>query len=300
VSTRDATAIGIDVGGTQIRAAEISAAGEVLAWTAQPTPPDPREAIARIRGLVQQLDGRDVAAIGIGVPGRVDTCNGRILSGGYVDLSGHSLAGEIGNRTGRPVIVDNDGNLALYGEHATGSARAAGTVVMFTIGTGIGGAVIAQGKLLRGRRAAGQLGHIAIDRNGELCLCGRRGCVETMSSGTALGRHIAAAGLPADISVDGLLQRAGGGDDIARRVLAAWAAPMRMAIDTVVAAFDPDLVVLGGGLGAAMHRALDRFPAEARWYQCTVVPAALGDRAGVIGAGLSALSRIEQPARAQR
>jgi glucokinase len=300
VSTRCATAIGIDVGGTQIRAAEISAAGDVLAWTARPTSPNPLEAVAEIRSLVQQLDGLNIAAIGIGVPGRVDTCNGRILSGGYVDLSGYSLADEIGDRAGRPVIVDNDGNLALYGEHAAGSARSAATVVMFTIGTGIGGAVIAQGALLRGRRAAGQLGHIAIDRDGELCLCGRRGCVETMSSGTALGRHIAAAGLPADISVENLLERAGDGDEVAKRVLAAWAAPMRMAIDTVVAAFDPDLVVLGGGLGAAMHRALDRFPAEAPWYQCTVVPASLGDRAGVIGAGLSALAHLEESAGARQ
>jgi len=296
VSTRTASAIGIDVGGTQIRAAHISATGELTGWTAQPTAGDPLQVIGQLRALVRELDGPNVAAIGIGVPGRVDTRHGRILSGGYVDLSGHTLAESLDAGNGRPVVVDNDGNLALFGEHAAGSARSADTAVMFTIGTGIGGAIIAHGTLLRGKNAAGQLGHIAIDRNGERCLCGRRGCIETMSSGTALRRHIAAAELPASTSIESLLARAAQGDDIAKRVIAAWAAPMRVAIDTVVAAFDPDVVVLGGGLGGPMHQALAEFPAEAPWYQCSVVAATLGDRAGVIGAGLSALARLREPA----
>jgi glucokinase len=121
-----------------------------------------------------------------------------------------------------------------------------------------------------------------------------------MSSGTALARHIAAAGLPDGTSVEILLDRAAVGDETARGVLAVWAAPMRVAIDTMVATFDPDVVVLGGGLGTAMHRALADFPAEARWYQCTVVPAVLGDRAGVIGAGLSALAHLNERAGAPR
>lgn len=290
-------AIGVDVGGTQVRAARVSAAGDVLAWTARPTQTDPTLVVAQIESLVREIDAPQVAAIGVGVPGRVDARRGRILSGGYIDLSGHSLAEILGSALGRPVTVDNDGNQALFGEHAVGSARSAETAVMFTIGTGIGGAVIARGTLLRGKNAAGQLGHLAIDRSGELCLCGRRGCVETTSSGTALARHIAAAGLPRGTTVEELLAQAAGGDAAARNVIATWAAPMRIAIDTVVAAFDPDMVVLGGGLGAAMHRALADFPAVAPWYQCAVVPAALGDRAGVIGAGLSALASLREPVR---
>jgi len=294
---RSAAAIGVDVGGTQVRAARVSAAGEILAWTAQPTEADPTRVVAQIGKLVREIDTPEVAAIGVGVPGRVDAKAGRILSGGYIDLSGHALSEVLGNDLGRPVTVDNDGNQALFGEHAVGCARAAETVVMFTIGTGIGGAVIAQGALFRGKHAAGQLGHLAIDRSGELCLCGRRGCVETTSSGTALARHIAAAGLPRSTSAEDLLTQAAAGDATARKVIEAWAAPMRLAIDTVVAAFDPDMVVLGGGLGGAMHRALADFPAVAPWYQCVVVPATLGDRAGVIGAGLSALASLKEPVR---
>jgi glucokinase len=288
----DATAIGIDVGGTQIRAARISAAGEVLAWTAQPTAVTPALAIAQIRALIRDVDDMSVAAIGIGVPGRVDAERARVLSGGYVDLAGFSPDTVLPDARTRPIVVDNDANMALVAEHRIGGACGAGTAVMFTIGTGIGGAVMERGALRRGRGTAGQLGHLAADWQGERCLCGRRGCVETMSSGTALARHIAAAGLPMGTTVEMLLARTDEGDETAIRILTSWAAPMRAAIDTAVAAFDPDLVVLGGGLGAAMIAALADFPAEAPWYDCAVVPAKLGDRAGAIGAGLSALAAV--------
>jgi len=196
---------------------------------------------------------------------------------------------DAGNVRG-PVVLDNDCNMALVAEQAVGRARGVANVVMFTIGTGIGGAVFSEGAILRGRGTAGQLGHITVASGGKSCLCGRHGCIETTSSGTALGRHITDAGLGSATSVEMLLSRSAVGDAAANAVLAAWAAPMRIAIDTVVAIFDPELVVLGGGLGAAMHQALGCFPAEAVWYQCPVQPAELGDRAGVIGAGLSALA----------
>lgn len=284
------TAIGVDIGGTHMRAARISADGSALDWTSHPTPADPRQVTAKIAEFVASLNDQGVAAIGVGVPGRVDVKEERILSGGYVDLTGHSLAESLRDLLGLPAFIDNDGNMALFAEHAVGRVRDATTAVLFTIGTGIGGAVIVDGKMFRGRAAAGQLGHLTVDDKGEPCLCGRRGCVETTSSGTALGRHIAAAGLSPATTVETLLARAAEGDVTAKDVIARWAAPMRVAIDTAVAAFDPEVVVLGGGLGAAMHQALAGFPAEAPWYRCPVETASLGSRAGVIGAGLSALA----------
>jgi glucokinase len=285
-----ATAVGVDVGGTRIRAARIDAAGAVLARLEQPTAGAPEPVCAQIEDLVRALDDATVEAVGIGVPGRVDIRHNRMMSGGYVDLSGIDLGNILGKTFGRPVVLDNDGNMALLAEHAVGAARSAGTAVMFTIGTGIGGAVLAEGRILRGKAAAGQLGHLTVDKNGARCLCGRRGCVETTSSGTALADHLAAAGLPTATSVDRLLEEARKGSEAARSVLAAWAGPMRFAVDTAIAALDPDVVVLGGGLGAAMHEALAEIPVEAVWYRCPVAPAMLGDRAGVIGAGLAALS----------
>lgn len=285
-----ACAIGVDLGGTHVRAARISATGQILAASKQPTASEPAAVARQIVDLVRGLDEPDVAAIGAGIPGRVDAGRGRVLSGGFVDLGGLPLADLLAEALRRPVFLDNDGNMALVGEQAAGSARGAGTAVMFTIGTGIGGAVLSAGKVFRGRRAAGQLGHLTVESGGRKCLCGRRGCVETTSSGTALARHMAEAGVAAGTGVEALLALAAEADASARKVLAAWAGPMRIAIDTAVAAFDPDIVVLGGGLGGAMHRALAAFPGESAWYQCPVVPAALGDRAGVIGAGLSALA----------
>ena len=283
-------AIGIDIGGTNLRAARISATGEVLRRVSEKSAPDPELVLGRIADMVHRLDGSEVAAIGVGVPGRVDARHRAVLSGGYVDLASVALAQRLEAMTGKPVIIDNDCNMALLAEMAQGAAAGRDNIVMFTIGTGIGGAVAEGGRIVRGKATAGQLGHIAVDLNGEACKCGRRGCVETTSSGTALGRHIARAGLGPEVTVDQLFARAAAGDAQARAILDAWARPLRAAIDTAVAMFNPDLVLLGGGLGGAAHRALADAPAVAPWYQAPVEPAQLGDDAGVIGAGLQALA----------
>ncbi|AGB44156.1 transcriptional regulator/sugar kinase [Mesorhizobium australicum WSM2073] len=299
-------AIGIDIGGTNLRAARISGAGEILERLSEKSAADAELVLGRIADMARLLDTPDVAAIGVGVPGRVDARRGAVLSGGYVNLASVALAQRLESMTGKPVIVDNDCNMALAAEMALGAGQGHDNIAMFTIGTGIGGAVVQNRRIMRGRATAGQLGHITVDVNGELCACGRRGCVETTSSGTALGRHIARAGLGPEVSVDQLFARDAAGDIQARGILEAWARPLRAAIDTTVAVFDPDLVLLGGGLGRAAHRALGHAPALAPWYQCPVAPAQLGDDAGVIGAGLQALSAPTstslsvQPGRARR
>ncbi|TPL72716.1 ROK family protein [Mesorhizobium sp. B2-3-15] len=283
-------AIGIDIGGTNLRAARISGTGEILERLSEKSAADAELVLGRIAVMARLLDTPDVAAIGVGVPGRVDARRGAVLSGGYVNLASVALAQRLESMTGKPVIVDNDCNMALAAEMALGAGQGHDNIAMFTIGTGIGGAVVQNRRIMRGRATAGQLGHITVDVNGELCACGRRGCVETTSSGTALGRYIALAGLGPEVSVDQLFARDSAGDIQARGILEAWARPLRAAIDTTVAVFDPDLVLLGGGLGRAAHRALGHAPALAPWYQCPVAPARLSDDAGVIGAGLQALS----------
>ncbi|TGQ54703.1 ROK family protein [Mesorhizobium sp. M1C.F.Ca.ET.193.01.1.1] len=298
-------AIGIDIGGTNLRAALISGSGEILRRVSEKSAPDPELVLGRIADMTRRLDASEVAAIGVGVPGRVDALRRAVLSGGYVDLASVALAQRLENMAGKPVIIDNDCNMALSAEMALGAAAGRGNIVMFTIGTGIGGAVAEGGRIVRGSATAGQLGHIGVDLDGAVCKCGRRGCVETTSSGTALGRHIARAGLGPDVSVDQLFARAASGDIEARAVLDVWARPLRAAIDTAVAMFSPDLVLLGGGLGEAAHRALAEAPALATWYQAPVQPAKLGDEAGVIGAGLQALAAqastaSARPARGRR
>jgi glucokinase len=288
---RPAAAIGIDIGGTNLRAARVSETGAILDYVTERISRDSiAVVVARIVDLVRRLDRADVAAVGIGIPGRVDAAHRLVLSGGYVNMSSALLAESVEQATRKQVIIDNDCNMALIAEITLGAARGQENVVMFTIGTGIGGAVLQEGHIVRGRMSAGQLGHLTVDVNGTACACGRSGCVETTSSGTALNRHIAAAGLPAGTTLDQLFARDFEGD-AAARVLDAWAKPLRAAIDSAVAVFDPALVLLGGGLGQGAARAIARAPAFSPWYQCPISAAQLGDDAGVIGGALSALSR---------
>jgi glucokinase len=287
-----AFAIGIDVGGTQVRAARIGRDGALLDWCACATARAPGEVAAQMLELCERLGVGDAIGLGIGVPGRVDTRTGDVLSGGYVDFSGFALKAWMERALGKPVRIDNDGTMALIGEAGAGAARGLADVVLFTIGTGIGGGILSASQPQRGHRTAGQVGHIAVEAGGLRCLCGRDGCVETTSSGTALHRHIAEAGLPPETRADDLLDQAEAGDTTAQAVMTAWAAPMRRAIDSVSALLDPELVLLGGGLGGAMARALKTCPASSPWYRCDIREAALGDRAGVVGAGLAAFSAV--------
>ncbi len=279
------TAIGIDIGGTRLRAARVSG-GVIEARASADSARDPALVTARVLELVAQVRNEACTALGIGVPGQVHATTGRVLSGGYVDLSGFDFAGQIEAATALPVSIENDATMALLGEAAYGAAQGQQNVVMLTIGTGIGGAVLDQGLVLRGRGAAGQLGHIGIDPQGRACVCGKIGCVETTSSGTAFGVHLAEAGLPADTRAETLLASQ---DPKAQAVIRAWAAPLRCAIDSLTAILNPDCVLIGGGAGAAAHAALAQFPAAPSWFSAPVLAASLGDDAGVIGAATTAL-----------
>ena len=281
-----ASAIGIDIGGTHLRAARVRD-GVIMARATALSSSDPQQVLTRCLDLVAQVRSDNVTAIGIGVPGQVQAATRRVLSGGYVDLSGLDFAAAVETATDLPVTLENDATMALLGEVAHGAAKGCRAVVMLTIGTGIGGAILDQGCILRGRGSAGQLGHICIDPQGRPCVCGRIGCVETVSSGTAFGLHLAAAGLPPQTRAEDLLQRH---DPTARAVIRAWAAPLRAAIDTLISTCNPDCIVIGGGAGAAAVACLATIPARKSWFAAPILLAALGDDAGVTGAATAALS----------
>jgi glucokinase len=162
---------------------------------------------------------------------------------------------------------------------------------MLTLGTGVGGALLQDGEIVRGRRCAGQLGHIVIDRTGLQCNCGRLGCLETTSSGTSLRRIFSEHGLPASTTIGSVIDRADSQDPVALAVLEEWGGPLCAAIDIISSSFDPEIVLLGGGLGQAGWEVVKRLRRRPSWGElCPVAPAALGDDAGVIGAALSSLS----------
>ena len=286
-------AIGVDIGGTNIRAALVSSGGEILKKRSEQTPTDPLQVVERVKAMVTQLDVAGIAGIGIGIPGRVDIANRTVLSGGILNLAGIDFADRLEEGLGKRIVLENDCSMALIAEMRIGAARGFQSVAMLTIGTGIGGAVANNGRIYHGHRTAGQLGHISILQNGPLCACGRRGCVETFSSGTALRRLMKAAGLPAS-SVSDVFEMASSGDAAARAVLHAWASPLRIALDNIAATMDPEIIVLGGGLGSDAARALADLPAMAPWFRPTIVPAKLGDDAGVIGAGLSTFADADR------
>ena len=281
-------AIGLDIGGTKTRAARIGPDGTVLAVETRPTDRTAEGCLAQCLSLVAALRDDGTAAIGAGVPGQVDFTAQRVLSGGFVDLSSLAFADRLSAGTGLPVTIDNDANMALAGELRAGAARGLRNVVLLTIGTGIGGAIVDGGTLLRGKGTAGQLGHLPVVPGGRACVCGRRGCVETESSGTAFASHLAEAGLPTTLRAETLMERAGT-DPVARAVLLRWATPLRAAIESLITTLAPDAVLLGGGAGAAALRALDLVPTERSWFHAPVLPAHLGEDAGVVGAALSAL-----------
>jgi glucokinase len=283
-------AIGIDVGGTNLRVARVSDAGEILESRSERISRNPNVALERIISLSKALNQSDVQGIGIGVPGRVDNVARLVLSGGFLDLASVDLVETLEAETGRPVVLDSDCNMALIAEMRIGAATGNRHVVMLTIGTGIGGAIALDGEIVRGRASGGQLGHLTVVHDGLPCACGRRGCIETTSSGTALGKLLADAGLMKGTRIETLLQQATN-DELSARIVNSWGAPLRDAIDSLVATLDPELVLLGGGLGHAACLALASLPARSPWYQCPIHPAALGDDAGVVGGALAALAR---------
>ncbi|TNC50424.1 ROK family protein [Rubellimicrobium rubrum] len=281
-------AIGLDIGGTHLRAARVDADGVIQSELWRPTRRGSEDVLADSLELIAELRTARTAGVGVGIPGQVDAQRRNVLSGGYVDLSALPFAGRVQEATGLPVAIENDAAMALLAEKSIGAAQTYANVVLLTVGTGIGGAVLEQGQLLRGRGTAGQLGHLVTDPAGPVCLCGRRGCLETFSSGSSLARHVAEAGLPPGTRIEDLLDRMP--EPVATAVVTAWAGPLRQAIDSLVAALNPDLVLLGGGLGHQAVSALQRLPEPVRsWYDAPIRPAALGPEAGVIGAGLAAL-----------
>ena len=288
--TQTRVVIGIDIGGTRLRAGRVRG-GVIEARANAQSSRDPREVLARCLALVAEVITPEVAFLGIGVPGQVLADDRRVLSGGYVDLSGFDFAAAVETATGLRVVIENDATMALLGEVAHGAAKGCPNVVMLTIGTGIGGAILEQGRVLRGRGSAGGLGHIVIDPKGRACVCGRIGCVETVSSGTAFATHLAEAGLPPDTRAEHLLART---DPQAVAVINAWAVPLGAAIDTLIATTNPDCVVIGGGAGAAAFAALSSLTQRTSWYSAPVVLARLGDDAGVIGAAVAALDTPDQ------
>jgi glucokinase len=264
---------------------------------------------------VRQAVGGEVEAVGFGIPVLMDQRTGIAVVGINTPLANIAFGDVMTERLGLPVFVDNDGNAAAIAEHRAGAARGASEVVLMTLGTGIGGGLILGGKPYRGAIGAGaELGHIVIEFDGRLCHgnCPNRGCIEAYASGTALAREaVRIAGERPDSGLakalaDGLelagplvTELAHDGDPAATEAIELIGRRLGVAIASLVNIFNPEVVVIGGGVIAAGDLLLD--PARAEFTRrvlpvlsdaVRIVPARFGVEAGMVGAAALAFDGL--------
>jgi glucokinase len=311
--SNDQWAIGFDVGGTKIAAGAV-AGNRIICRRQIPTTPDGDACLPTIladmaRDLIAQYPA--IAAIGVGAAGLIDWPSGHIRwapNNAYRDLP---LQEVLTAKTGLPAVVENDANAAAWGEAQAGAGAGHRDLVVLTVGTGIGGGIISNGSLQRGQTGiGGEAGHLIVNPDrGHPCGCGATGCLEAMASGTALGRlgRAAAAtdpdGMIAAYAVDGAItgetvfRAASHGDPVARQLFGELGYWLGIGIASLVALYDPELVIIAGGLVATgellltpTRAAFERFVfARDRRTLPAIVPARLGPEAGITGAALLSL-----------
>ncbi|MEX1178849.1 MAG: ROK family protein [Nitriliruptor sp.] len=307
-------ALGIDVGGTKLVAATVTAEGEVVERRREVTPArDADQLVASLRDLITALAG-DGTPVGIGVAGMVDP-TGRVRYGPNIGVRDLPLAELLRPTAGGVIAVVNDANAAALGEQRAGAAQGRDEVVLFTLGTGVGGGIVSGGLLRQGAHGfGGELGHIIVEEGGRPCPCGNRGCIEAYASGTAIGlaardrlvdpELVTALRADGELSGRSVTQAAQEGDALAQSVLVDVGRWLGVAAASVVNALDPEVILLGGGAAAAtapwVVPAAERALADrVLGHQMRPLPpfelTALGDDAGMIGAAMLALDRAAGP-----
>ena len=314
-----ASVFGIDVGGTKVAVAAVEGAAARHGVEHPTDVSGPEALIAGIEAAVEEVAARagEPAAIGIGVPSQVEFATGTVLSSVNVPLAGLPLRKELGARFGVPVFVDNDANCAGLAEAHLVPDPPALHLVMLTLGTGVGGGVVIDGRILRGATGLGaELGHVVIDAAGEgdqpEGKFPRPGSLEWLCSGSGLereanrlaglepesglGRVFAERGHVSGRDADALARE---GDPLALELFAWHGRHLGMGIAGVVNTFEPEHVVIGGGLSRAADLFLDSARAEAKrwalpalWERASLSLARGGAEAGVIGAGLLAAQEL--------
>ena len=297
--------LAFDLGGTRIKAGIIRGATvSLLLIEATNDGRDSADVLAGLLRLGRRLgDEHDVAAVGLSVKGIVDAERGVILDvkERLVGLIGRPLAVIVARELGRPVVVENDARMYALGEWRHGAGRGRDNMVCLTLGTGVGSGVIVGGHLLRGPRGVGGIlaGHVAVQIDGPVCTCGNVGCLEALIgtagflrlAGEALARDPAPSALrQAPLMPQRILEAAAAGDGPAHALVQRFVTYLGAGIVTAIHAYDPDVVVLGGGVMRSFAPFLPDVQAYVDAHAWTVprgrvrvVPAALGDAAALIG-----------------
>ncbi len=292
--------VGVDVGGTKVLAVRIDADGSVAATATLPMPGRTAGDDAVEAAVVAAADAVSgeaaVAGLGVSAAGLVDAAGERYLFGAHLPWRDVPVRARLAERTGLPVVLDNDANCAAYAELAAGAARDARSALLITIGTGIGGALLLEGRVVRGAHGlAGEFGHMQVVPGGLACECGLRGCWEQYCSGRALER-VTRVALGRHLDGPEVSALARGGDAVAVQAFASIGTWLGVGRAGLRSAFDPERVVVGGGVSAVGDLLLDPARAALRdalqgtAYRAVpdLVPAVLGPEAGAIGAALLA------------
>lgn len=302
-------AVGVDVGGTKIAAGLVDDAGAVQATVRRATPSaGPAEVVDTIVDLVRELGaGAHGVPVGIGAAGFVDAGRSRVLFAPNLAWRDEPLAEAVGARLNVAVVVENDANAAAWAEARFGAGAGESSIVCVTVGTGIGGGVVLDGALLRGRFGiAGEFGHLPLVAGGIRCRCGQYGCWEQYGSGNALartGRDLlavggadallqACAGDPDKLTGSMITEAAAAGDRAAVALVAELGAWLGAGMAAVAAVLDPGCFVLGGGVAESGELLLKpvreayrrRLPAVAHRPLAEIRAAGLGNEAGLVGA----------------
>lgn len=303
--------IGVDIGGTKIAAGVVDEAGEIIAATTRSTPATDAALIeAAVADAVAELRGdHEVVGVGVGAAGFVGADRRTVNFAANLAWRQHPLADELERLTGLPVIVENDANAAGWAEYRFGAATDASHMLMATVGTGLGGAIVLDGNLVRGSGGfAGEVAHMTAVPDGQWCGCGRRGCLEQYTAGTAMVRTAKRRASAGDPLLGPLVQAAGGakkeidgplitrlaqqGDPGARELIAEIGAWLGMGLASIAALLDPEVIVVGGGVAAAGDLLLEpareaygkNLTARAHRPLAPFVVASMGNRAGIVGA----------------
>lgn len=296
-------AIGIDLGGTNIRAALISRDGTIIKRKKEPTS---TPVLDSLTVMLEYFFSEDVAGIGLGVAGLIDRESGTMINSPNIPvLNGINLLNVIQEKFSVPVFIENDANAAALGEKWTGAGKEFSDFVLFTLGTGIGGGIVKDNRLLS---VAAEVGHMTIQTNGQKCFCGNSGCLETCASARAIVSKVISAlekgresmllklhgGNVYKLTAEDIFRISLEGDSLAREMLKDAGKHLGIGIANIINILSPQAIILAGGLTGAWDIYIQEAIKEASkrafrelFERIKVIPSLLGDDAGIIGsAGL--------------
>jgi glucokinase len=292
--------IGIDIGGTAIKAGLLDDIGALVKTARRESVPANPDAIVEhtislVRELAEGLDGG--YSVGVAVAAFLNAARDTVVLSPNIAWENRSLRAELESSVGVPITLENDANAAAWGEYQQGAGVDAESMVMFTLGTGVGGAVILGNKLLVGARGiAGELGHIIVEPDGPQCGCGQYGCLEAVASATAFVREYRAHTGDHEVTTATIEKALSDQPELSADLYRRAARALALALVDVQAVFDPDCVVFGGGMADKAGPVLVPL-VEQHWAELTrnrrsharpsIRLATLGNNAGVIGAALA-------------